>query len=223
MDERYLPNDTGIATEENLKPITIVLAEEQSDLRQRLRSLLDSEPDFQVLGDVNNGLDALDMVSSLHPDILIIDLHASNNQEIIKFVNLHYPKTAVILPYKIVGTGTKAHIRNSFVATELAKAIRYESARKNNMSGPGLKYQVPYSSQKDMGYSYDPIETLTAREREIFDLVAHELTSTQIAERLSISRRTVEIHRARILHKLGLRNQHRQLVNYAFERGIISK
>jgi RNA polymerase sigma factor (sigma-70 family) len=231
MDLRYPPIVSEIKIEKgkDAKHITIVLAVEQSVLRQNLRLLLDSEPDFQVIGGVNNGLDALDMVGNLHPDILVFGLNASNNQEIIRLVNLRHPKTAVIVPYNIgngnrlpelLGTGLKAYILKKSAATELAEAIRYVNLSKNTLSAVPIGPTAKKQSQKRVDYISDPIETLTAREREVFDLAVQDLTNSQIATRLSISRRTVEIHRAKILSKLGLRNQHHQLISYAAEHGI---
>lgn len=228
MIERYLTNTLDTETHENkdLKHITIVLVEERSILRQELRLMLDSEPDFQVIGDVNNGLDALDLVGNLHPDVLVFDSHASNNQEIINIVNQRHPETAVIVPYKIVNNNRASKFSGVdlkiFSTTELVKAIRSEKTSKNNLdtSNSGITTQ---NFRNRVEHIHDPIETLTTREHEVFNLVAQKLTNGQIATKLSISRRTVEIHRARILRKLGIHNQHRQLVNYANERGISLK
>jgi DNA-binding NarL/FixJ family response regulator len=233
MDERCVSNAGGIAVKEDqpVKYITIVLAEEQSTLRHKLGLLLNSEPDFRVIGDVNNGLDALDMIGNLHPDILVFDLHASNNQEIMKLINLRYPKTAIITPYKIgndsrisefLRTGVETQILKVFTTTELIKAIRAEKAGKNNLTA-SVPAVIPQNSRARVEYIEDPIETLTAREREVFNLVVNQMTNVQIAAKLSISPRTVEIHRARVLRKLGLRNQYRQLVNYANQLGILPK
>src|SRR4030042_1431475 len=93
-------NSGGIATEGELdvKHIKVVIAEEQQNIRETLRLLISSEPDMQIVGEVNNGFDALDMVGSLHPDILILGLNASNTLEIVRLVNHRFPNTAVIIP-----------------------------------------------------------------------------------------------------------------------------
>lgn len=212
--------------------ITIVLAIEQSALRKNIKSLLDSESYLRVIGESNNGLDALDMVGNLHPDILLYGLSGSDNQEIIRLVNLRHPKTAVIVVNKLgnekrgldlLGSGVKAHILKNSDTTELVEAIRRVNSSNNNLSAPFLRPSAQNHAQKRVEYMRDPIDTLTEREREVFDLIVSELTNTQIATRLLISRRTVEIHRARILSKLGLRNQYQQLLTYAIARGILPK
>jgi two-component system response regulator NreC len=234
MDMPYPPNESELTLEKNksAKRITIVLADERSVSRQKLRSLLDLEPDLQVIGEINNGLDALDMVGNLHPDILVFALNASNNKEIIRLVNLNHPKTAVVIPYQIgyenrakelLGNGVKACILKKSAETELADAIRYVNDNNNDLSKRTLRPVTQNHAREGADYTHDPIETLTARERQVFDLVVREMTNAQIAARLSISRRTVEIHRAKILLKLGLRNQHQQLLNYATEHGIVFK
>ncbi|MDP2730725.1 MAG: response regulator transcription factor [Dehalococcoidales bacterium] len=216
----------------DMNHITIVLAIEQSALREELRSCLNSESHLRVIGEINNGLDALDMVGNLHPDILLFGLNGSDNQEIIRLVNLRHPKTAVIVPHKLgnekrvldlLGSGVKAHILKKLDATDLVEAIRYVSSSNNNLSAPYLGPDGQNHARKRVEYIRDPIDILTAREREVFDLIVSGLTNTQIATRLSISRRTVEIHRARILSKLGLRNQYEQLLAYAIARGILPK
>jgi DNA-binding NarL/FixJ family response regulator len=228
MIEQYLTNSIGETSEEDkdLKQITIVLAEDQPALRQKLRLMLDSEPDFKVVGDVNNGLDAIDLVRNIHPDVLVFDSHASNNQEIIKFINLHHPETAVIVPYKIenkkrVSNFTGVYLK-LFSATELVKTIRSEKTGKNN-SGASVTGISTHNPRNRVEYRHDPIESLTTREREVFNLVVQKLTNYQIAAKLAISRRTVEIHRARVLRKLGLHKQYQQLVDSANELGILSK
>lgn len=215
------------------KFITIVLAVDKYALREKLRALLDSELNFKVVGEVNNGLDALDMVGNLSPDILLFCLEGSDNEEIIRLVNLRHPRTAVIIPYKIgnkkqvvdlLRSGVKAHILKKLNSADLLEAIWYVSSNKNSLSALSPERPVSQAhAQKGVEYVRDPLDILTPREREVFDLIISELTNDQIAARLSISRRTVEIHRARIMSKLRLQNQYQQLITYARARGILPK
>lgn len=231
---KYLKSDGESLSEEvkDVKHIIIVLAVDQYALREKLRALIDSEPYFRIVGEVNNGLDALDMVGNLSPDILLFCVDSSDNEEIIRLVNLRHPKTAVIIPHKIgnekrvvdlLGSGVKAHILKKLNATDLLEAIWYVNST-NNLNVPSQRRPDGQNhARKRVEYIRDPIDILTAREREVFDLIISELTNSQIATRLSISRRTVEIHRARIMSKLSLQNQYQQLVTYAMERGILPK
>ena len=212
-----------------MKHITIVLADEQFNSRKNLRALLDAEPDLRVVGEVNNGLDALDMVGNLNPDVLIFNLNASNNKEIIQLMELRCPNMAIVVPNKfgkenrgqeLLRAGVKAFILKNTTTAELLEAIRYVNSKKTNLSasytGPALRSQP----QNITGYVHDPIAILTPRELEVYNLIFEEMTNAQIATQLSISRRTVEVHRASIVRKLGLRNLRQQLLNYAKQRNM---
>ena len=234
MDARFLQNDNENVLEEakNVQHITIVLAVEQSALREKLKASLYSEPYFWVVGEINNSLDALDMCRDLQPDILLYCLSGNDNQEIIRLVNNRHPKTTVIVPniignekgeLELLRSGVRAYILKKLNAAELVEAIRHVTAIKNNLSDPSQGPPVQNYLRKAVDYARDPIDMLTARECEVFELLVSEHTNSQIAAKLSISRRTVEIHRARILSKLGLRNQYQQLLTYAVARGILPK
>lgn len=234
MAAQYRQNDSERALKEtkDVKHTTIVLAIEQIAFREDLKSLLDSEPYLHVVGRVNNGLDALDMVGKLQPDVLVYGLNGNDNQEIIRIVNLRNPKTTVfVLPntgkergaLELLGSRAKAHILKRLDGKELVEAIRCMNANKDKLSSPSLEPAGLSQTRNVAEFMRDPIEMLTAREREVFELIVSEMTNAQIATRLSISRRTVEIHRARIVSKLGLRNQYQQLLTYAVERGILPK
>jgi two-component system, NarL family, response regulator NreC len=224
-------NNTWPAHEEanGVEQVTIVLAIDTPDLREKLRCLIESDPHLQVIGESNNGLDALDMVGNLHPHVLLFSINSSDNREIIRLVNLRHPKTAVIVPHQkghdkrsldLLGSGVKTHILKNLDETQILEAIRSVNAGNDHMSIPSVKTGAPNHGRKIGEYVRDPIDILTPREREVFNLIVLSMTNAQIAARLSISRRTVEIHRARILRKLGLLNQHQQLLAYAAARGI---
>jgi DNA-binding NarL/FixJ family response regulator len=225
-------NSSGVATEgeTNVKRIKVVIAEDQLNIRNGLRLLLASEPDIDIIGEVNNGFDALDMIGNLHPDILILGLNASNTLEIVRLLNHRFPNTAIIVPRKgnnedhileMMRAGVTVHVLKTSSAIKLINTIREVNSSQTHSNSSVSER----AAEKPAGYleksTMDPYEVLTKREREVFDLVVGGLTNAIIAERLSISRRTVEIHRANMLRKLGLRNQHEQLVKYAIERKIL--
>jgi DNA-binding NarL/FixJ family response regulator len=217
----------------NEKHITVLLADDESKVRRNLRSLFESEPDFEIVGEVNNGFDALDKVGSLSPNILIIGLNASNIVEIIRLVNQRYPNTAVVVPYKndnesyvneLMRAGLKVYIFKKSSASKFINNIRALNLSKNHSSSTFSKRatgNITWQGEKAMVGHLDLHEMLTAREREVLDLVINGLTNAMIAARLCISPRTVEIHRANMLRKLGLLNQHQQLTKYAIERHIL--
>jgi DNA-binding NarL/FixJ family response regulator len=222
----------GTATEKDMdvKRIKVVLAEEQQNNKDVLRLLLASEPDMEIIGEVNNGFDALDMIGNLHPDILILGLSASNTLEIVQLVNHRFPNTVIIVPRRgdnenrileMMRAGAKIYVLKTSAAVKFVNTIREVCASQMQSSYPVSEAVVGKAARYLKKTTVDPYEVLTKREHEVFDLVVSGLTNAMIAGRLSISQRTVEIHRANMLRKLGLRNQHEQLVKYAIERKIL--
>jgi len=212
-----------------VRRIKVIIAEEHSNTANTLRLMMASEPDIEIIGEVNNGFDALDMIGNLHPDVLILGLNASNTLEIVRLVNQRFPDTAIIVPRKddnenrileMMRAGVKIYVLKTNTPAKFINTIREVSASQTPSGAP-----VPERAEEAVRYlkksTIDPYEVLTKREREVFDLVVSGLTNELIANRLSISQRTVEIHRANMLRKLGLRNQHDQLVKYAIERKIL--
>ncbi|OGN91044.1 MAG: hypothetical protein A2158_07230 [Chloroflexi bacterium RBG_13_46_14] len=225
-------NSGGIATEGELdvKHIKVVIAEEQQNIRETLRLLISSEPDMQIVGEVNNGFDALDMVGSLHPDILILGLNASNTLEIVRLVNHRFPNTAVVIPrqgnnedriMEMMRAGVKTYALKTSSSIKFINTIRKVSSSQTSLNTPVSERAAPKATRYLEKSTIDPYEVLTKREREVLNLAVSGLTNAMIADRLCISRRTVEIHRANMLRKLGLRNQYEQLRKYAIERKIL--
>lgn len=222
-------NKNIIENNEDVNILTILLADEVSTMRQKQRALFESEPYLKVVGEVNNGLDALDSVGVLHPDILVLGLKASNALEIIKIINQRYPKTVIIVPYnqeneengrEILRAGLNACIMRTSSSTKLLIAVRELKRNKTHPSSFDAAQNADDSTKQNRKSTIDSFEVLTLREREVFSLVSQGLTNAEIATRLSISRRTVEVHRANMLRKLGLRTQQEQLIKYANERDL---
>lgn len=228
---KYLSSgDKGtVANNEDRKVVTLLLADEVSTIKQKQRALFESEPDLKIIGDVNNGLDALDAINVFHPDILVLGLQESNLLEVVQMINQRFPKTGIIVPYKqgneangqaILRAGLHACILRSASSLNLLHAIREWGQNKIHLGSSVYKENARDFSKHNVKSTIDSFEVLTSREREVFNLVTQGLTNAQIATLLSISRRTVEVHRANMLRKLGLHNQQEQLIKYAIERDI---
>lgn len=211
--------------------ITLVLAEDHHIVRQGIRSLLEAEADFKVIGEVSDGLEAVRMVESLHPDILVLDLMMGglNGLEVARQVSAHSPKTAIIIlsmynneayVLEALRAGAKGYVLKDSTAAELVKAVREAVIGRHYLSTSLSERAIQNYITKSRETYLDPYDTLTTREREVLHLASQSCTNAEIAERLYISRRTVEVHRANVMHKLGLHSQP-QLIRYAMKRGIL--
>ena len=232
MRENSLSVNNQVAAQkgDRAKTITVLLAEDKSEVRRQLRLLFEAEPDFEIICEVNNGFDALDKVGILSPDILILGLNASNIIEIVRRLNERCPNTVVVIPHRndneryvkeLVGSGLKVYVFKKSSPAKFIDTIRELNLNKNHTSSSFSNQKTGNIAWQEEKVTVDPYEILTKREREVLNLVVTGLTNAVIASRLSISSRTVEIHRANMLRKLGLLNQHQQLTKYATERHIL--
>jgi two-component system response regulator NreC len=211
--------------------ITLVLAEDHHIVRQGIRSLLEAEADFEVVGEVSDGLEAVRMVDSLHPDVLVLDLMMGglNGLEVTRQVSTQSPNTAIIIlsmynneayVLEALRAGAKGYVLKDSTAAELVKAVREAVIGRHYLSASLSERAIENYIEKSKETYLDTYDTLTTREREVLHLVAQGCSNTEIADRLYISRRTVEVHRANVMHKLGLHSQP-QLIRYAMKRGIL--
>jgi DNA-binding NarL/FixJ family response regulator len=202
-------------------------------VRQGLRALLAGEPDIEVVGEAADGIAAVEMAERFKPDVLIVDVLMPGliGLESVRQVGQRAPKTRCIVlsmhandayVLEALRNGAAGYVLKGSDASELLLAVR-TVAGGNKFLSP----DISAASVEDLlrraeeTRVEDAYETLTNREREVFQLAAEGMTNGGIAERLFISARTVEIHRANVLRKLGMRTQ-TDLVRYAVRRGLIS-
>jgi DNA-binding NarL/FixJ family response regulator len=211
--------------------VKLVLADDHHIVRQGLRSLLEEEADFKVIGEVSDGLEAVRMVESLKPDVLVLDLMMGglNGIEVTRQVSKQSTKTAIIIlsmynneayVLEALRAGAKGYVLKDSTAAELVKAVREAVIGRHYLSASLSERAIENYIERSKETYVDLYDTLTTREREVLHLAAQSCTNAEIAERLYISRRTVEAHRANVMHKLGLRSQP-QLIRYAMKRGIL--
>ncbi len=209
---------------------TIFLADDHPVLRQGLRALLELEQDFSIVGEAGDGLEAVQLVERLRPDVLVLDLMLPGlpGLEVTRQVCQRCPQTRVVIlsmyaseayVLEALKAGARAYVLKKSTASELVHAIREILAGRRYLSPPLSERAIEAYLQK-VKPTLDPLETLTAREREVLHLVAGGLTNAQVAARLCLSRRTVEMHRKNIMRKLQLRTA-LDLVRYAARRGLL--
>ena len=210
---------------------TIVLADDHHVVRQSFRLLLEAEPDFHVLGEAASGLEAIELVERLRPDVVIVDVMMPelNGIEVARRTKKQFPKTVIVVlsmheneayVVEALRAGVSAYVLKKSTARELVYAIRQGIAGHLFLSPPLSEHAIEAYLEKAQGSDLDPYETLTSREREVLHLAAEGFNNTAIAARLSISPRTVEMHHGNLMRKLRLRNQ-AELIRFALQRGII--
>lgn len=211
--------------------ITIVLADDHHVVRQGIRSLLEGEPDFQVIGETADGLEVAQLVETLHPDILVLDLMMRdiNGIDVTREVRKRWPSTGVVVlsmygneayVLEALRAGAKAYVLKESSADELVRAIHEAAVGHRYLSSPLSEQAIKEYVRKTKDTGMDSYDTLTNREREVLHMAVQGCTNADIATRLYISRRTVETHRANMMRKLDMHTQ-TDLVRYALQQGIL--
>jgi two-component system response regulator NreC len=210
---------------------TIVLADDHHVVRQGLRALFADERDFVVTGEVADGREVAGVVERLRPHVLVLDLMMPglNGLEVIRQLRQRAPGTRIVVlsmhaneayVFEALRNGASAYVLKSASGAEVVKAAHEALSGRRYLSPPLSEAAVRAYEEKTKRGALDIYETLTSREREVFQLAAVGRGNPEIADRLSIGVRTVETHRANLLRKLGLSNQ-TELVRYALRRGTL--
>lgn len=211
---------------------TILLVEDHQIVRQGLSSLLKTIPEFQVVGEAGDGQEALRMIEQHQPDVVVLDLMLPglHGLEVARQTKRHWPRTQIVVlsmhasdayVAETFKAGAMAYVLKSSSSNELVSAIREVIAGRRFLSPPFSERNVALYERKLKTDELDPYRTLTQREREVLQLVAEGHTSADIAAGLSISSRTVEMHRSNLMQKLGLHTQ-AEVIRYAIQKGIVS-
>jgi two-component system response regulator NreC len=212
----------------------IVIAEDHTILREGLRALLSSDPLFEVVGEAEDGRDAIRRVETLMPDLVLMDLSMPkmDGMEAIREIKKRFPETKILAltvhktEEHILATlkaGADGYIVKDASHAELLMAIRSILSGKSYLS-PGISEKVieGYLVGKQTLKSSSSWDTLTQREREVLKMIAEGYKNKEIADYLCISLKTVEKHRSNLMTKLDLHNT-AALTAFAMEKGLVSK
>jgi two-component system response regulator NreC len=214
-----------------MNKIKIILADDHVVVRQGLRSLIDQEKDLVVIGEASDGLQLIDLVEKFHPDVVLVDLKMPNLNGIdaAEEVQRRFPKThSVILTMhadrayieRAIQAGVLGYVIKEEDIWEICTAIRHAAKGNRYLSKEVLRQiQGPLNKGE---INPDLLQLLTIRERQVFQLVAEGKTSSDIAQLLNISGRTVEGHRAHMMSKLNLKT-YVDFVYFALKQGLHGK
>ncbi len=210
--------------------IRILLVDDHAILREGLKALLSLSEDIQVVGEAGDGWEALAMAQRLAPEVIIMDMAmpGMDGLEATRRIIKTNPQTKIlvlsqhdneryILP--VLRAGAMGYVLKRAVGAELVTAIRTVHRGECFVPPPIAKMMLRNYQQEDL--AIEPVEDrLTEREREVLKLVAEGRTSQEIAELLSLSKKTVMCHRANIYQKLGTHNR-TELIKYAMQLHLI--
>ena len=212
----------------------IVIAEDQKILREGLKSLLSSSDDFEVVGEAEDGLNAVRCVEKFSPELLLLDLSMPKMSGIsaIKEIKSQFTETKILVLtvheseeyiLEVFKSGADGYCLKDASHSELMMAIKSVLSGKRYIS-PGISGKVleGYLGDRETLKPNSSWDSLTQREREILKLVGEGYKNKEIADYLCISAKTVEKHRSNIMEKLALHTAS-ALTAYAIKKGLVTK
>ncbi len=213
---------------------TLLIVDDHPLLREGLKAIIGRNPEYEVIGEAGNGREALRMVKQLKPNLALLDISLPDQSglELIRDMLQSSPETRVMIIsmhskidyiVKAFQAGARGYVAKESATEKLLQGIN-TVLKGDYFMDTSVSQQVVKKlaglAEKEAKVQDAAYETLTPREQEIMVLVAEGLSSNDIAERLFISSKTVENHRASIMHKLNLHNTI-ELIRYAAKLGLI--
>jgi DNA-binding NarL/FixJ family response regulator len=213
--------------------IRVLLAEDHTIVRKGLRSLLDAEATISIVGEAENGRQAVEQVEQLLPDVVVMDIGMPelNGLEATRQIKKRFPDVQVLIltvhtdqeyVLQILRAGASGYLVKQAAPTDLISAIQ-AAHRGGVFLSPSISRKVVegYVGRAGTAEEPDSYDRLTEREREVLQLIAEGHSTRQIAEQLHVSVKTAETHRTHLMDKLGLHST-AELTQYAIRRGVIS-
>ncbi len=212
--------------------IRVLLADDHAIVRQGVKLILMAEPDIEVVAEAEDGEQAVEMAKKLKPDVAVLDISMPgiNGVEATRQIKAALPETHTLTltmhsddayVFQLLKAGASGYVLKNAAATDLVQAVR-AARRGEAFLYPSVAKAVvaDYLKRLATGEGRETYDGLTEREKEILTLVAEGATNQDIAQRLYISVKTVQTHRAHIMEKLNLHDR-TMLVRYAIRKGLI--
>lgn len=212
-----------------MKTVRILVADDHEVVRQGLRRLLEAQPGWETCGEASTGREAVELAKRLKPDVVVLDfsMPGLNGTEAARQIIKALPRTEVLmlsmhssepLVRGALEAGARGYVLKSDASRDLVSGVHAMVAHKPFLS-PGVSGIVLDRYLRSAGEEF-PRDLLTAREREILKLLAEGKSNKEVAAALEISVKTVEAHRANLMHKLNLSSLS-DLVHYAIRNQIV--
>jgi DNA-binding NarL/FixJ family response regulator len=215
--------------------ITFFLADDHTILREGLKLIIEDVPHYIVIGEAGDGKEALEFIEKLKPDVAILDISmpTMSGIDVVRYMKKYVPDSKIIILSRhdneeyvkeLLKTGVNGYVLKDDAGDDLLRAI--EAVLKGNVYlSPGVATRVvsDYVSMEKAAPVEEGVsqfDLLTGREREVLKLIAEGKSGQEIAECLRISSRTVKVHRANIMKKLGV-HKSSELVIYAVRNNMI--
>ena len=217
-----------------MSKIRVLLVDDHSLFREGLKNILRSQPDFDVIGEASDGLEAFIKASELLPDLILMDVKmpVCDGLEATQRIKKEFPEITIVIltvseedekVFEAIRNGAQGYLLKSIssnvMLSSLRGAVRGEAAITRALGGRMLD-EFRRVSQQGVSVSSEKMVSLTAREQEVLKLVAEGQTNKEIAVSLNVSIHTVKSHMRKILSKLHL-NKRQEAVQYAKQEGLI--
>lgn len=211
----------------------VLLVEDHVIVRQGIKALFSDEPDLEIVGEADDGRAALQSVSELEPDVILMDISMPglNGIEATRQIRQNHPEVKVVVlsmhsneeyVFQVLRAGASGYVLKQSDSSEVLTAIRAALAGGSFLSPPISRTVIDdYVRRAEARGGDEDLELLTSREREVLQLLAEGLSNREIAEQLNISIKTVETHRSNMMGKLGVSSK-TELVKYALRKGWAS-
>ncbi|WP_439488977.1 response regulator [Algoriphagus sp.] len=206
-----------------MNPIKIILADDHELVRDGIKSLLESEKDFQVIDEASDGVEALEVIARQNPDLLIVDIRMPkmNGLEVVKEMSKRFPhiKKLVLSMHdseeyvvEAIEAGADGYLLKGSSKSEFLKALHTISSGGKYFAGDVSAYIIsnfvngkPKASSRPDTIP-EELTNLTNREKQILELILEGKGNNEIADALQISKRTAEVHRFNLMKKLNVKN-----------------
>jgi DNA-binding NarL/FixJ family response regulator len=213
--------------------IRVAIADDHHLVRQGIRAILEKSADIRVVGEASDGQETIELLQELTPDVLVLDIvmpRLNGTQVLERLKSMKIATRVVVLSmysdetliFQVLHRGAKGYLLKRSVTEELLLAIR--SAHQNEIYlSPEISSVVlaDILSNQHKAEERNVFETLTPREREVLQLIAEGNTNASIAQKMFITEKTVEKHRASLMDKLNIHDMV-GIIRFAIKNGLIS-